>query len=270
MHVSASLVLYNNPAAQLQRLLASINASTMPIHLVVQDNSPKTTLAALFGRHDYRHSGSNIGFGAAHNRAIAGLHSDVHLILNPDIEFSADTVTKLIAPLEEKADIVACAPLVRYPDGRLQRLNKLLPTPANLFARRFLPFLAKRLDYDYEMQWFGYDRRIDLPNASGCFLATRTAALQQLGGFDERFFMYMEDTDLVRRLGRLGRVVFIPEAVVVHEFGKASYRNIRLMWIHIQSAARYFNKWGWIFDKERSLINQRALDAKSLPPKYDC
>ncbi|WP_293764877.1 glycosyltransferase family 2 protein [uncultured Aquitalea sp.] len=270
MQVSASLVLFNNPPAQLQRLLDSIAASSTPIRLVVQDNSPTTALAALFGQHDYRHSGANLGFGAAHNRVIAGLRSDVHLILNPDIEFGADTVATLIAPLEDEADIVACSPLVRYPDGSLQRLNKLLPTPANLFARRFLPFLAKRLDYDYEMQWFGYDRRIDLPNASGCFLAVRTAALQQLGGFDERFFMYMEDTDLVRRLARLGRVAFIPEAVVVHEFGKASYRNRKLMWIHIQSAVRYFNKWGWMLDKERSRINQRARHAKSLPPKAGC
>ncbi|WP_199154922.1 glycosyltransferase family 2 protein [Chromobacterium sp. ASV23] len=270
MQVSASLVLFNNPCVQLQRLLDSIAASSTPIRLVVQDNSPSPALSKLFSQHDYRHSGANLGFGAAHNRAITGLQSDVHLILNPDIEFAPDAVAKLIMPLAETPGIVACAPLVRYPDGRLQRLNKLLPTPTNLFVRRFMPFLAKSLDYDYEMQWFSYDCRIDLPNASGCFLAVRTSALHELGGFDERFFMYMEDTDLVRRLRRLGRVVFIPEAVVMHEFGKASYRDQKLMWIHIRSAIRYFNKWGWLLDPEREKLNRLAMRSKPSSAKIGC
>lgn len=270
MHVSASLVLFNNPPAQLQRLLDSIAASHTPISLIVQDNSPTMALAALFDEHDYRHSGANLGFGAAHNRAIAGLQSDVHLILNPDIEFGPDTVEKLIAPLVAEPDVVACSPLVHYPDGSLQRLNKLLPTPANLFARRFLPFMAKELDYNYEMQWFGYDCQIDLPNASGCFLAIRTSALLQIGGFDERFFMYMEDTDLVRRLNQRGRVVFTPTAIVVHEFGKASYKNRKLMWIHIKSAIRYFNKWGWLLDPERDKLNRLAMHRRASSARTTC
>lgn len=268
MQISASLVLFNNPPTQIQRLLNSIALSSQPIRLIVQDNSPTSALAALFGRHEYHHTGLNLGFGAAHNRAITALQSDIHLILNPDIEFSSDTVSKLIEPIVKSVDIVACSPLVRYPDGRLQRLNKLLPTPFNLFARRFLPFLAKSLDYDYEMQWFNYDRQIELPNVSGCFLAARTSTLQQVGGFDERFFMYLEDTDLARRLSRYGRVIFNPEAVVVHEYGKASYKNRKLMWIHIQSAIRYFNKWGWLLDAERRTLNRRARQYQSTPQSH--
>ncbi|MDE1713181.1 glycosyltransferase family 2 protein (plasmid) [Chromobacterium amazonense] len=258
MQISASLVLFNNPVPQLQCLLSSVENSSLPIHLIVQDNSPTPILSRLFRQHEYHHVGYNIGFGAAHNRAITSLSSDYHLILNPDIQFQPDTLCNMIAPMQQDASIVACSPLVHYPDGQLQRLNKLLPTPANLFARRFFPFLAKHLDFEYEMQWFGYDRQIDLPCASGCFLVVKTDILKKINGFDERFFMYLEDTDLSRRITQHGRITFTPEALVTHEFGKASYKNKKLLLIHIQSAIRYFNKWGWFFDKDRELRNEKA------------
>lgn len=255
MKITASLVLFNNPVLQIEGLLRSLADSTLPVHLIVQDNSPTPKLSNLFRQHEYYHDGCNIGFGAAHNRAIANISSNYHLILNPDIQFRPNAVSKLISPMQNDCGIVACSPLVHYPDGQLQRLNKLLPTPINLFARRFLPFWAKYLDFEYEMHWFNYDRQIDLPCASGCFLVVRSEVLKRVKGFDERFFMYLEDIDLTRRISQHGRVVFNPDASIVHEFGKASYKNTRLMLIHMQSAIRYFNKWGWFFDGERRLRN---------------
>ncbi|MGR2661899.1 glycosyltransferase [Chromobacterium haemolyticum] len=255
MKITASLVLFNNPILQIQGLLRSLADSILPVHLIVQDNSPTPKLSNIFQQHEYYHVGRNIGFGAAHNRAISNISSDYHLVLNPDIIFQPDTVSRLILPMQNDFGIAACSPLVHYPDGQLQRLNKLLPTPGNLFARRFLPFWARYLDFEYEMQWFKYDRQIDLPCASGCFLAVRSEILKRVKGFDERFFMYLEDIDLTRRISQHGRIVFNPDASVVHEFGKASYKNTRLMLIHMQSAMRYFNKWGWFFDGERRLRN---------------
>ncbi|UTH76557.1 glycosyltransferase [Chromobacterium sp. IIBBL 290-4] len=260
--VSASLVIFNNSPSQIERLLRSVEQSRLPIDLVVVDNSPSNCLASYFSNHTYRHFGNNIGFGAAHNQVIRTVCSDYHVIINPDVEFAAETVFNLIQPMVSDNGVVACVPLVRYPDGRLQRLNKLLPTPMNLFFRRFFPFLAKRLDFHYEMQWFKYDSEMPLPNASGCFLAARTALLKELDGFDERFFMYLEDTDLTRRLNRHGVVLFNPKAVITHEFGRSSYKFGKLFFIHIQSAIRYFNKWGWLFDFERRRINKSYFKRK--------
>jgi GT2 family glycosyltransferase len=87
----------------------------------------------------------------------------------------------------------------------------------------------------------------------------RTALLQQLGGFDERYFMYMEDVDLVRRIGDLARTVYMPSVHVVHAYAKGSYRNRKLLGYHLQSARKYFAKWGWTIDPIRSQRNRRIL-----------
>lgn len=262
MNVSASLVIFKNSPEQLKKLLESIDNSTITVQLTIYDNSPTAELAALFTRHQYHHAGKNIGFGAAHNQAIRKLSSDIHIILNPDIEFESDTIARLINPMLQDPTVIACTPLIHYPDQKLQRLNRLLPSPINLFVRRFLPILGKQLDYEYEMQWFNYDIQLEIPNATGCFLAVRTGILQQEHGFDEQFFMYLEDTDLSRRLLKHGKILFVPDARVIHEFGKASYKNKKLLLIHTLSAIKYFNKWGWIFDSERTYQNNKIQLAK--------
>ncbi|BAK78313.1 glycosyl transferase, family 2 [Pseudogulbenkiania sp. NH8B] len=122
-----------------------------------------------------------------------------------------------------------------------------------------MPKVAKRLDYNYEMTWFNYDKIVEIPCASGCFMALRTESFRKLNGFDEQFFMYMEDIDLSRRLAAIGKVIYLPDAVVTHEFAKGSYKSKKLLYAHIRSAIQYFNKWGWVFDKERTRINKDAI-----------
>jgi len=96
---------------------------------------------------------------------------------------------------------------------------------------------------------------MDVPYLSGCFMFLRVAALKEVGTFDERFFMYPEDIDLTRRIHRKYRTVFYPEVSIVHHHAQSSYKNGKMMWIHGLNLIEYFNKWGWIFDKERKKIN---------------
>ena len=100
---------------------------------------------------------------------------------------------------------------------------------------------------------------MNIPILSGCFMFLRTEALEKVGLFDEHFFMYMEDFDLNRRIHCVYKTIFFPEAVVVHEYQKASYKNIKLLKAHIKSAIYYFNKYGWFFDKERKKANKKTL-----------
>jgi hypothetical protein len=88
----------------------------------------------------------------------------------------------------------------------------------------------------------------------------RTSVLKSVNGFDERFFMYLEDVDLCRRIGKLSRIVYYPKVAIVHNYEKGSYKNKKLLVYHIKSAMKYFNKWGWIFDKNRSKINLKTLE----------
>ena len=99
----------------------------------------------------------------------------------------------------------------------------------------------------------------DVPTISGCFMLLRTDVFRRFGGFDERYFMYMEDVDLVRRIGASHRVVYDPRVWVVHGYGKGSYRNNKLLYYHIRSAVQYFFKWGWFFDRERTARNGSAV-----------
>jgi GT2 family glycosyltransferase len=98
---------------------------------------------------------------------------------------------------------------------------------------------------------------------SGCFLLVRSGILREIGGFDERYFMYLEDVDLVRRVGKSAEVMYEPSVFVVHAYGKGSYRNFKLLAYHILSAIKYFNKWGWFWDPERRRANNLVLESIS-------
>lgn len=91
----------------------------------------------------------------------------------------------------------------------------------------------------------------------------RASVLQEVGGFDERFFMYMEDVDLCRRIGARHMTVFNPTVVVTHGYAKASYQNLKLLGYHVQSALRYFGKWGWLLDAQRKRLNGKTGEVPS-------
>ena len=72
--------------------------------------------------------------------------------------------------------------------------------------------------------------------------------------------MYLEDTDLNRRIHSKYKTIFYPNVSIIHEYAKESYVNKKLLIYHIKSAIYYFNKWGWLFDKERGMINKKCLN----------
>ena len=87
----------------------------------------------------------------------------------------------------------------------------------------------------------------------------RSELLRALGGFDEQYFMYLEDVDLVRRIGSVARVVYDPRVSVTHEYAKGSYRNKKLLGYHMISAFLYFTKWGWCCDSYRRNKNLAVI-----------
>ena len=89
----------------------------------------------------------------------------------------------------------------------------------------------------------GYDKVMEVPSLSGCFMFIRTDVLKQIGGVDKRVFMYAEDVGLCRRVGEVTRTMYYPEVSVVHEYEKGSYKNRKLLKYHMCSVIKYFNKW---------------------------
>lgn len=266
---TASIVLYNTDQSQLSRLLDCISSSEAIDRVILVDNSPIKLDSKLFNLPNvtYIHLGKNLGYGAGHNIAIEQAieaDADFHFVLNPDIYFEPEALHKMITRIRTDASIGQLMPKVVYPDGSLQYLCKLIPTPFDLFVRRFLwgPFngLARTKAENFELRYTGYKNEMDVPYLSGCFMLFRISALKEVGLFDERFFMYAEDVDISRRMHAKYRTIFYPHAVIVHEHAKESYKSTKMLWVHIINVIRYFNKWGWFFDAERKLNNTKAIE----------
>jgi GT2 family glycosyltransferase len=265
MDISSSLVLYNNNPIQYAVAIQCFLDGCHGVIYVI-DNSEVPLQHCLFAhpRVRYVHAGINLGYGSGHNLALDLLERnfDLHLILNPDISFDSHVMFELSQFMLMNPMVGAVMPRINYPDGKLQRLCKLLPTPFDLIVRRFLPAVRfkEKINRYYEMHWLPQDRPSNVPTLSGCFLLLRTDLLRQIGGFDKRFFMYMEDVDLVRRIGDISSTVYFPSLNVTHEYGKGSYNNLKLLTYHICSAIKYFNKWGWFSDYIRSFRNRNATE----------
>jgi GT2 family glycosyltransferase len=150
-------------------------------------------------------------------------------------------------------------PKVLYPNGDLQYLCKKLPAPADLFARRFIPGPLKKLFQQhldkYELKHRDYNSIMEVPNLSGCFMFIRTKLFPIAGMFDERYFLYLEDTDLSRRISEYSLTVYYPHERIIHSYQKASYKSLKLLKYHLDSSIRYFNKWGWFTDRMRTVMN---------------
>lgn len=271
--ITASIVIYKTKEVELRTVIDCALRSTISMVYVI-DNSPENNLQRVVD--DYKSSNlvyiyghGNIGYGAAHNIAInkaIDLGSKYHVILNPDIIFADGVIESLSLYMDKNPKIGSVMPNIVYPDGTLQKLCKLLPTPYDILVRRLFPrsWNDKRNE-KYEMHFMGYDKSWNCPNLSGCFMFLRVEVLKLIGGFDDRFFMYFEDTDLIRRIHKMSITAFYPEVTIIHAH-KAEHRtNKKLLKISIQSAIKYFNKYGWLFDKERRLFNKNCqLDTAQI------
>lgn len=187
----------------------------------------------------------NIGFGKAHNQIMDKLDSDYHFIINPDILIKDDVIGKMCKFMEQKPECGMVSPDIRFPNGNRQVLAKKNPKIKYLVASRLS---SDRENNKLLREYAMLDSDLSVPqqveNASGCFMGIRTSVFKELGGFDDRFFMYFEDFDLARRLNKIAELWYCPDAVVYHEWGRDSKRNTKLMIIHIKSTLKYFLKWG--------------------------
>ena len=269
MRVSVSIVTYNTNEETLGRLLHSLHQDKIEKQLVIVDNSPgpsRSNISQELSGIEYVHSGANLGYGRGHNLGIKRVSpSDYpyHLVVNPDIFWDEQVLVRLVDYMEANPDVASVMPKVLYPDGELQHLCKLLPTPFDLLVRRFLPtgIIKDRLSGDFDLRFTGYQYNMNVPYLSGCFMFLRRSAFDAVGGFDERFFMYPEDIDLTRRLHQRWRTMFHPSVKIYHAHGKASYKSRKMLTIHLWNMCKYFNKWGWFFDHERRDVNRKTLTA---------
>ena len=271
--LTASIVLYNTPRAQIDAVMRSVCCSSSVQTLYIIDNSPNDKWRILEKEYAdsaiqirYIHN-ANLGYGASHNLAMQEAieeGSAYHVVLNPDIYFAPDVLPALVQYMNTNTDVGYILPKVVYPNGEMQYLCKLLPTPFDLIFRRFLPKtkLLDKLNDRYELRMSGYDQIMNPPCLSGCFMFMNLTVLKEHNlFFDDGYFMYCEDFDLIRRIHRVAKTIYYPYVSIVHNHAKASYKSRKMLFAHIKSAMRYFNTYGWFFDKERKEMNKQILSS---------
>jgi hypothetical protein len=263
---TCSIVVYENDEEKLQQAIQSILNTKLLIRLYIVDNSPTDYLKKIckHSKIDYFYAGRNLGFGKAHNVILKKIkeNNGVHLIMNPDVFFGGGMIEELYDYINRDVNIGLVMPKVLNIDGSIQYNCKLLPKPYNLIVRRFFGFftnLANRSNDKYEMRFTDYNRIIEVPYLSGCFMLIRNEVLRKVGMFDERFFLYAEDIDFSRRIHQEYKTMYYPNVEIYHYHEKGSYKSLKLLYYNIESAFKYFNKWGWWRDEERERINGSIL-----------
>jgi GT2 family glycosyltransferase len=252
LDITASIVLYNEDLEELTETINSFLRVPLKKKLYLIDNTKKKLFQNIFNQQEveYIAIGKNIGFGAGHNIVINRIknNSNFHLVLNPDVNFENTVIPNLILELSKEESISMIAPKVLFPSGEHQYSCRRYPLFLELIARRFpllmglfKPTILKGQYKDKDLTNSFYAEYL-----TGCFQLYKTDDFVELKGFDERYFLYMEDVDICRKIDQLGKKkLYYPEEVILHVLKQGSAKDLNLFLRHTISAIKYFLKWGF-------------------------
>lgn len=188
----------------------------------------------------------NKGFGAGNNAVIDYIDSQYHVLVNPDIKISASSeLDKMVIYMNEHPNVGLLSPKLLNIDGSVQKLYKYNPSVLDMALRFISPNIMKKRQAWFVHDETGYIKSGLIEHASGAFMFFRTSTFLDIEGFDERYFMYMEDADITRKVNEKSSAVFYPSAYVIHEWQRDSHKKLKNMLMTFTSMFRYFSKWGW-------------------------
>ena len=172
------------------------------------------------------------GFGANHNQAFKHANGQYFCVMNPDIRFGKNPFPQLISCFSDSSFGVV-APVVRGVDGGLEDSARRFPSPLKILCKVF----GKCRGSDYLVA----DVPIFPDWVGGMCMAFPSQVFREIGGFDQRYFLYYEDVDLCGRLMLSGyKSVVCPQATVVHHAQRSSHRNLKYLRWHLASMMRFF------------------------------
>lgn len=241
--VSASIVSYNdiNRAPETVKNIVS-NTKKHSLKLYVIDNASSDGTAEFIekiGNVTVLKQSKNLGFGAAHNKVLTEIMGKYHFVINPDITLSDDVISNIVDYFEANPDVAMAMPKILNEDGTEQKLPKERPTFKRLFLGRFL----SKIRGEYVWADKQITEACEINFCTGCFFCIRTDAFKKLNGFDERYFMYLEDADLALRAKQFGKVVMLPQFSVTHAWERESSKSLKYLLIHTASCFKFLFKW---------------------------
>jgi N-acetylglucosaminyl-diphospho-decaprenol L-rhamnosyltransferase len=248
-----------NAGEHLHRCIDSILAhdnddEDVDVRIVVVDNASHDGSAKqLVELHPFEliENEENRGFAAAANQGILAGTAPYVFILNPDAEVSAGTLSAFVKLADDRPMAGVIGPLVRDPDGSIYPSARKIPSIGEAVGHAFLhPFAPDNwFSRAYTMTDWDRASEREVSWVSGSCMLLRRDALEQVGLFDEGYFMYAEDADLCTRMRSAGwNVLFTPELEVTHVRGVSTGNSRRMIREHSRSIYRYFSKHhahGW-------------------------
>ncbi|MBD3403116.1 glycosyltransferase [candidate division GN15 bacterium] len=250
--VSIILVTHNSRPI-LDDCVRALQASTVDLstELIVIDNasdtSPEQAIREVFPEATVTVNTRNAGFAAGCNQGARQAIGDYLLFVNPDVIVDRDAIVELLRVCRKRENPGLTGGRLRFPDGGFQATCRNFPTAGNLLFSRgsFLSRLSGSADTAGNRYTLpDYAETTEVPAVAGTLVVIRRDVFERAGGFDERFFMYMEDTDLSLRLHRAGyRNLFVPSAGGVHDWGRGSrISRVRRAARHHYALWQYFLK----------------------------
>lgn len=243
------IVVTHNSARHLPAFLKSWRQDNYPgsSELIVVDNASvdqtvdviKTlTPDARLIRND-----TNRGFAAAVNQGAALAQGSLLLIANPDVTWKVPVLSALIQQLTSQPRVAAISPRLVFPDGSDQPAIRRFPTHSNIWFSRGSPLGSRVANpnsrFTYTVSYPTEPSRVEA--AAATFLLMRKDAFLSISGMDERYYLYVEDTDLCKRWSDSGHEVWIaPNVVVTHDWQGGSTRSPALSKLHRAGICQYF------------------------------
>ncbi len=224
--------------------------------IIVVDNNSNDGIEKIMREHfpifKFIQTKKNKGMGAGNNVGISASQGEYVLILNPDVVVLENSIENLLEFIENNPKIACVAPKLLYPNKTYQQSRYCFPEffmPA-LIRTQLNKFGEKKLD-KYFMNDISTDQAHKVDWARGSVLMFRKNVLDQVKGFDERYFMYLEDTDLCRKIWQTkNEVWYVPSAKMIHYYFRESGGSVwvkdlfkKMAWVHIGSWLKYFIKW---------------------------
>lgn len=224
-----------SPGPHLDRFLATLaHATDRPISVVMADNgstdgAPEQAVQRYPNTRLLR-TGGNLGYGTAVNRAVSSLdseRSEFLIVANPDVQWGPRSIDLLLEAADRWPRAGALGPLIRDPDGSVYPSARHLPSLIRGGMHAVVgPFWKSNPWTAAYRQDRAEPSERPVGWLSGSCLLLRRAAFAEIGGFDERYFMYMEDVDLGDRLGKAGWLnVYVPSAEILHDKGHSTGRD---------------------------------------------
>ena len=241
--ISASIVTYNDiNRAPITVKSVIENTKKYPLKLYVIDNNSNDNTAEFIektGLATVIKNPQNSGFGAAHNLSLQKELGKYHFVINPDITLTSDVLSDMVDYFEANPDVAMAMPKILNEDGSEQKLPKERPT----FKRLFLGRLSGKIRGEYVWADKEIKDPCEINFCTGCFFIIRTDVFKKLNGFDERYFMYLEDADLALKAKQIGKVMMLPQFNVTHAWERESSKSLKYLLIHTAYCFKFLFKW---------------------------